>query len=635
MKAHEHSSGNDLRNLLGLSLGALGVVYGDIGTSPLYALRECFHGAHSVSPTHDNVLGVLSLVFWALIIVITIKYLVFVTRADNRGEGGILSLMSLVPPRLRAAGPGGHWILVTLGLFGAALLYGDGMIVPSISVLSAVEGLEVATPLFTKYVVPITLGILLFLFLLQRRGTAGIGKLFGPVMVVWFFTLATLGIIWIARYPSVLTAVNPVHAARFFGQNGWQGFLVLGSVFLVATGGETLYADMGHFGRRPIRLAWFTMVLPALLLNYFGQGAVLLHHPEAAVHPFFGLTQRLAMSWLLYPMVALATVATVIASQAVISGAFSLTRQAVQLGYMPRIEIVHTSTTEIGQIYIPSVNWLLMFSTFGLVIGFQKSTNLAAAYGVAVTTTMVITTLLAYVVARRLWNWSFAAVAPVAAFFLLIEGSFFGANIIKVPDGGWFPLLIGLIVYTLMATWKKGRAILAERLQQGALPFEQFVETVRPDSPPRVPGTAIFMARDPNATPTALLHNLKHNKVLHSRVILLSLQNEEIPHVSSEERLEIQDMGKEFYRVIAHYGFMENPRVPDVLERLREKGVQLDIMSTTFFLSRETLIPSKRPGMALWREKLFALMSRNALRPTDFFRIPANRVVEMGMQVKL
>jgi KUP system potassium uptake protein len=635
MKAHEHSSGNDVRNLLGLSLGALGVVYGDIGTSPLYALRECFHGTHSVSPTHDNVLGVLSLVFWALIIVITIKYLVFVTRADNRGEGGILSLMSLVPPRLRAAGPGGHWILVTLGLFGAALLYGDGMIVPSISVLSAVEGLEVATPLFNKYVVPITLAILFFLFLLQRRGTAGIGALFGPVMVLWFFTLATLGIVWIARYPSVLTAVNPIHAARFFGQNGWHGFLVLGSVFLVATGGETLYADMGHFGRRPIRLAWFTMVLPALLLNYFGQGAVLLHHPDAASHPFFGLTQKLATSWLLYPMVVLATVATVIASQAVISGAFSLTRQAVQLGYIPRIEIVHTSTTEIGQIYIPSVNWLLMFSTFGLVLGFQKSTNLAAAYGVAVTTTMVITTLLAYVVARRLWNWSFAAVAPVAAFFLLIEGSFFGANIIKVPDGGWFPLLIGLLVYTLMATWKKGRAILAERLREGALPFEQFVETVRPDSPPRVPGTAVFMARDPNATPTALLHNLKHNKVLHSRVILLTLQNEEVPHVRPEERLEIQDMGKEFYRVIAHYGFMEDPRVPDVLERLREKGLQLDIMSTTFFLSRETLIPSRRPGMALWRESLFSVMSRNAQRPTDFFRIPVNRVVELGMQVKL
>ena len=635
MKTHEHSSGNDVRNLLGLALGALGVVYGDIGTSPLYALRECFHGTHSVSPTHDNVLGVLSLVFWALIIVITIKYLVFVTRADNRGEGGILSLMSLVPPKLRAAGPGGHWILVTLGLFGAALLYGDGMIVPSISVLSAVEGLEVATPLFTRYVVPITLVILFCLFLLQKRGTAGIGALFGPVMVLWFFTLATLGIIWIARYPSVLTAVNPAHAARFFGANGWQGFLVLGSVFLVATGGETLYADMGHFGRRPIRLAWFTMVLPALLLNYFGQGAVLLRHPDAAAHPFFGLTQKLSTSWLLYPMVVLATVATVIASQAVISGAFSLTRQAVQLGYMPRIEIVHTSTREIGQIYIPSVNWLLMFSTFGLVLGFQKSTNLAAAYGVAVTTTMVITTLLAYVVARRLWNWSFAAVAPVAAFFLLIEGSFFGANIIKVPDGGWFPLLIGLLVYTLMATWKKGRAILAERLREGALPFEQFVETVRPDSPPRVPGTAVFMARDPNATPTALLHNLKHNKVLHSRVILLTLQNEEVPHVRPEERLEIRDMGKEFYRVIAHYGFMENPRVPDVLERLREKGLQLDIMSTTFFLSRETLIPSRRPGMALWRENLFSVMSRNAQRPTDFFRIPVNRVVELGMQVKL
>jgi KUP system potassium uptake protein len=635
MKAHDTSSGNDVRNLLGLSLGALGVVYGDIGTSPLYALRECFHGEHAVAPNHDNVLGVLSLVFWALIIVITIKYLVFVMRADNRGEGGILALMSLVPHRLRESGRGGHWVLVTLGLFGAALLYGDGMIIPSISVLSAVEGLEIATPFFKPYVVPITLVILLILFVIQRRGTAGIGALFGPVMILWFSTLSVLGLVWIARYPAVLAAVNPAHAARFFGQNGGQGFLVLGSVFLVVTGGETLYADMGHFGKRPIRIAWFALVLPALLLNYFGQGAVLLHHPDAAVSPFFGLTQKLATSWLLYPMVVLATVATVIASQAVISGAFSLTRQAVQLGYIPRIDIVHTSTKEIGQIYIPSINWLLMLSTFGLVLGFQKSTNLAAAYGVAVTTTMVITTLLAYVVARRVWNWSFAAVAPVMVFFLFIEGSFFGANILKVPDGGWFPLTIGLLVYTLMATWKKGRQILAERLQQGALPFEQFVETVRPDNPPRVPGTAVFMARDPNATPTALLHNLKHNKVLHSRVILLTLQNEEIPHVPPEERIEVLDLGKDFYRVIAHYGFMQNPRVPDVLDRLREKGLDLDIMSTTFFLSRETLIPSKRPGMALWREKLFALMSRNALRPTDFFRIPVNRVVELGMQVRL
>ncbi|HEV2844700.1 MAG TPA: KUP/HAK/KT family potassium transporter, partial [Thermoanaerobaculia bacterium] len=507
----------DLRYLLGLSLGALGIVYGDIGTSPLYALRECFHGPHAVPPSHDNVLGVLSLVFWSLVIIISIKYLVFVMRADNRGEGGILALMALVPPRYREA-RSGQWVLVAMGLFGAALLYGDGMITPAISVLSAVEGLEVATPFFNPYIVPITLVILLVLFAIQRRGTAGIGALFGPVMILWFATLAVLGAFWIVRVPAVLAAVNPGHAVRFFAQNGWQGFLVLGSVFLVVTGGEALYADMGHFGRRPIRLAWFTLVLPALLLNYFGQGALLLTHPDAAENPFYELARRLAPDWILYPMVILATAATVIASQAVISGAFSLTRQAVQLGYIPRMEIIHTSGREIGQIYIPSINWLLMLSTFGLVLGFQKSTNLAAAYGVAVTATMVITTLLACMVALRLWNWKPALVLPVTAVFLLLDSSFFGANIIKLADGGWFPLLVGLVIYTLMATWKKGRQILAERLADGALPFEQFVASVGPEGPRRVSGTAVFMARDPRGTPTALLHNLKHNKVLHARV---------------------------------------------------------------------------------------------------------------------
>jgi KUP system potassium uptake protein len=622
------------RRLFGLALGALGVVYGDIGTSPLYALRECFHGEHGVQPSHDNVLGVLSLVFWALIVIISIKYLIFVMRADNRGEGGILALMALVPTRFREA-RGGHWVLVALGLFGAALLYGDGMITPSISVLSAVEGLEIATPFFNPYVVPITLVILLVLFVIQRRGTAGIGALFGPVMIVWFATLAVLGIIWVVRVPSVLGAVNPWHAVRFFGDNGWHGFLVLGSVFLVVTGGETLYADMGHFGRKPIRLAWFYLVLPALLLNYFGQGAVLVTHPDAAASPFYEVMRRLSPTWGLYYMVVLATVAAIIASQAVISGAFSLTRQAVQLGYIPRIEIVHTSGHEIGQIYIPSINWLLMFSTFGLVLGFQKSTNLAAAYGVAVTTTMVITTVLASVVARRLWGWRMALVAPVTALFLLIDGSFFGANIIKVPDGGWFPLLVGLVVYTLLSTWKKGREILAQRLQEEALPLEEFVATVKPNYPPRVPGIAVFMSRDTRGTPPSLLHNLKHNKVLHSKVLILSMLTEEVPVVPDAEHIEVQPLGKEFYRVIAHYGFMETPEVPEVMALLKEKEIHLEEMATSFFLSRETLIPSQRPGMALWREKLFALMTRNAQRPTDYFRIPVNRVVELGMQVRL
>ncbi len=620
--------------LFSLALGALGVVYGDIGTSPLYALRECFHGEHGVQPSHDNVLGVLSLVFWALIVIISIKYLVFVMRADNRGEGGILALMALVPAPLREA-RAGHWVLVAIGLFGAALLYGDGMITPAISVLSAVEGLEVATPLFNPYVVPITLVILLILFAIQRRGTAGIGALFGPVMIVWFVTLAIIGVIWIARVPSVLAALNPWHAVRFFVDNGWHGFLVLGSVFLVVTGGEALYADMGHFGRRPIRMAWFTLVLPALVLTYFGQGALLVTHPDAAASPFYEALRRIAPDWILYPMVVLATMATIIASQAVISGAFSLTRQAVQLGYIPRIEIVHTSGREIGQIYIPSINWLLMLATFGLVLGFQKSTNLAAAYGVAVTATMVITTILAEMVALRLWGWKPALVIPFTAFFLIIDSSFFGANIIKLTDGGWFPLLVGILVYTLLSTWKKGREILAERLRQDSLPIEEFVANVKPEMPPRVPGVAVFMSRDARGTPPALLHNLKHNKVLHSKVILLSMLTEEVPTVPSEERIEIQPLGKEFYRVIAHYGFMEAPEVPEVMALLKEKEIHLAEMATSFFLSRETLIPSKAPGMALWREKLFALMTRNAQRPTDYFRIPVNRVVELGMQVRL
>ncbi|MEO6192251.1 MAG: potassium transporter Kup [Thermoanaerobaculia bacterium] len=633
--AHPSSPETGKNSLFALSLGALGVVYGDIGTSPLYALRECFHGEHGIAPSHGNVLGVLSLVFWALIITISIKYLVFVMRADNRGEGGILALLALIPKQLRRGGPGGHWVLVALGLFGAALLYGDGMITPAISVLSAVEGLSVATPFFNPYVVPITLAVLFLLFLIQRRGTAGLGVLFGPVMILWFLVLAVLGVLWTLRYPAVLGAVNPWHAVRFFLENRWRGFLVLGSVFLVVTGGEALYADMGHFGRRPIQLTWFTVVLPCLLLNYFGQGALLLTHPDSAKNPFFEMSARLGPAWILYPMVVLSTFATIIASQAVISGAFSLTRQGVQLGYIPRIAIVHTSRQEIGQIYIPSVNWLLMLATFGLVLGFRESTHLAAAYGVAVTATMVITTLLAHVVEREVWGWKRAVVVPLTVFFLLIDGSFFGANIIKVKDGGWFPLLVGIVVYTLMATWNRGRQILVERLAQESLPLETFVEGLRPDSPIRVPGTAIFLSRDSTGVPTALLHNLKHNKILHSRVLVLTMITEEVPVVPPDERLEVRPLGKEFYRLITRYGFMQNPGVPEVLELLREKGIELDEMSITFFISRENLIASKEPGMAIWREKLFALMVRNAQRPTDFFRIPADRVVELGMQVRL
>jgi KUP system potassium uptake protein len=624
------NSPTDFRYTAGLSLGALGVVYGDIGTSPLYALRECFHGPHSIELTPANVMGILSLVFWALIIVITIKYLSFVMRADNRGEGGILSLMSLIPRDLRRR-ESGRWLLVALGIFGASLLYGDGMVSPAVAVLSAVEGLQLATPAVRPYVIPLAIVILIGIFLLQRRGTAGIGAIFGPVMLFYFATIAVLGLSWILPNPSVLAAVSPTHAVSFFLRNRMAGFVTLGTVFLVVTGGESLYADMGHFGRKPIKIAWFGLVLPALLINYFGQGALLLARPEAKENPFF----EMAPEWALYPMIALATFAAVIASQAVISGAFSLTRQAVHLGYVPRIEIVHTSHAEIGQIYIPSVNWLLMLATIGLVLGFRSSSHLAAAYGVAVTTTMLITTILAFVVAIRRWNWPLRYVLPVALLFFVIDLSFFGANITKVPDGGWFPLTVAALAYTLMATWKQGRRILAERLAKDALPFEQFVASAKPGSPPRVPGTAVFMSRDAVATPTALLHNLKHNKVLHERVILLTVQTEEFPNVDPAERVTIEPLGQEFYRVTARYGFMQNPGVPDVLDRLEEKGLKLNLMSTTFFLSRETLIPSPKKGMAMWRERLFALMSRNSLRPTDFFRIPPNRVIELGMQVRL
>jgi len=627
--SHPHShEKNKSRYLAALSLGALGVVYGDIGTSPLYGMRECFAGSHAVAVSRLNVLGVLSLIFWALIIIISIKYLVFIVRADNRGEGGILALMALVRTERQR-----RWLLVALGLFGAALLYGDGMISPAMAVLSAVEGLNVATPFFEPYVVPITIGILIGLFLLQRRGTGGLGKLFGPVMVVWFSTLAILGVRWIVTEPHVLTAVNPWHAVIFFVHNGFKGFLVLGSVFLVVTGGESLYADMGHFGRKPIRIAWFCLVLPALLLNYFGQGALLLQHPEVAEHVFY----RLAPSspWFLYPFVGLATVATIIASQAVISGAFSLTRQAVQLGYSPRVEIVHTSEAEIGQIYVPAVNWILMIATIGLVLGFRTSSQVAAAYGMAVTTTMVLTTLLAYVVARELWGWSRLRAGLLMGALLFVDVAFFAANTTKIPQGGWFPLLVASIIYLLMVTWKQGRRLLAERVREGALPIEDFVRNLQPGSPTRVPGTAVFLITNVQGTPTTLLHNLKHNKVLHEQVVLMTVTTEEVPRVPRRDRVEIEPMDKGFFKVTAHYGFTQDPRAADVLDALRDKGLNLDLMKTTFFLGRETLIPSDRGGMWIWRKKLFGLMARNAVRFNDFFHIPPNRVVELGMQIRL
>ncbi|HEX6285504.1 MAG TPA: potassium transporter Kup [Pyrinomonadaceae bacterium] len=618
------------RYLLVLSLAALGVVYGDIGTSPLYAMRECFHGAHAIVPSPANILGVLSLIFWSLIIVISIKYLVFVLRAHNHGEGGILSLTALATP-IRPSGRTEHAFLIFIGIFGAALLYGDGIITPAISVLGAMEGLNVATPIFSPYVVPITIVILVALFLFQSRGTAKVGRIFGPITLMWFTALAVLGIVQILRYPEVIAAVNPLQALDFFVRNGWHGFLILGSVFLVVTGGEALYADMGHFGTRPIRLVWFTVVLPALLLNYFGQGALLLEDPEAAHNPFY----RLAPGWALYPMIVLATSAAIIASQAVISGAFSLTMQAVQLGFSPRLKINHTSTREFGQIYIPAVNWALMVGCIAIVVGFRSSSNLAAAYGVAVTSTMVITTILFYVVARRVWGWGFLPTAALALFFLIIDLAFFGANIIKVAHGGWFPLLLAALVFILMTTWKKGRRILNERIQTEAKPLEEFLQEMQRRPPTRVPGTAIFMNGNASRTPPALLHNLEHNKVLHQRVLFLTVKTKQIPFVAPEERVEIEQLGNGFHRLKVYYGFMEDPDIPNVLENLSMPGFAYVPQDTTYFLGRETIIASKRPGMALWREKIFSIISHNATSATAYFCIPPDRVVEMGEQIEL
>ncbi len=615
--------------LAGLTVTALGVVFGDIGTSPLYALRECFHGPHAIALTPGNVLGVLSLIVWSLVLVITVKYIAFVMRADNRGEGGILALMALALQGQH--GERRRYILVTVGLFGAALLYGDGVITPAISVLSAVEGLQIATPVFSHYVIPITIVILLLVFLVQHKGTAAVGKVFGPVTALWFLSLAALGVHGIVQHPAVLGAMNPLHAVRYFSENGLHGAAVLGSVFLVVTGGEALYADMGHFGTRPIRLAWFSLVLPALLLNYFGQGALLVTRPETAANPFY----RLAPGWALYPLVVLATLATVIASQALISGAYSLTRQAVQLGYSPRFEIIHTSEKEIGQIYIPGVNWMLLVGVIALVLGFGSSSRLAAAYGIAVTMTMIITTVLAFFVARYVWNWSLAVSLGICAFFLAIDVSFFGANLLKFTDGGWFPILVALVVFTLLTTWKKGRAILAERLRTQTFPLDLFLSNLGSNPPTRVPGVAVFMTGNPHGTPPALMHNLKHNKVLHDRIVLLTASTAEVPHVRPEERIQFTPLEHGVFRVVATFGFMETPDVPELLGQLQKYGLEFRMMETTFFLGRETLIPSRKPGMALWREALFAWMSRNAHSATAFFNLPPNRVVELGTQIEL
>lgn len=620
------------RYTLALAVGALGVVYGDIGTSPLYALRECFHGAHAIEVSKGNVLGVLSLVFWSLVLIVSIKYLALVLRADNKGEGGVLALLSLAfPERHPSHAKRLSQAMVMLGLFGTALLYGDGMITPAISVLSAVEGLNVATRVFESYVVPITVGILVALFCVQRFGTGRVGKIFGRVTFVWFIVLAVLGIKGIVTYPGVFAAINPLQAARFFLDNGWRAFLVLGSVFLVITGGEALYADMGHFGKKPIRRAWFWVVLPALLLNYFGQGALLLQNPSAAENPFY----MLAPKWSLYPLVALATAATVIASQALISGAFSLTMQAVQLGYFPRLKIEHTSSMEKGQIYIAQANWFLMFACIGLVVGFRSSSNLAAAYGIAVTMTMLITTILFHFAARRLWGWSPGKAAIICVPFLIMELAFFGANVLKIAHGGWFPLAVGVAVFTLLWTWKSGRRRLGEKLQPATVPLPLFFQDMVTCSVLRVKGTAIYLSGRLGTVPLSLLHNLKHNKVLHQRVILLTIVSHESAHIEEENRLEIEDLKNGFHRVVGNYGFMEDPNVPELLRECATRGLDLNPDEFSYFLSKETLVPKSRRGIRSWRDILFAVMSRNATSAAGFFKLPPNKVVELGMQVEM
>lgn len=625
--SHQEKAPAYKKRLAFLCLASLGIVYGDIGTSPLYAMRECFYGEHGVAPNPGNILGVLSLILWSLIFIISVKYLILILRADNRGEGGILALATLVSEVVRRGK-----FLFLLGLFGAALLYADGMITPAISVLSAVEGLHVATPLFEPYVVPLAVAILIALFYFQSHGTTGVGKVFGPITILWFLSISILGCAQIVRRPEVLAAINPLHSFQFFLNNGVAGFIVLGAVFLVVTGGEALYADIGHFGTLPIRLTWFAIVLPALVLNYFGQGALLLAQPEAAVNPFY----RLAPSWALYPMVILATLAAVIASQAIISGAFSLTMQAIQLGYSPRLKVNYTSARIIGQIYVPVVNWALMVCCIGLVLGFQTSSNLAAAYGVAITTTMLITTVLFYFVARKRWHWPAVMALPVATFFVLIDLSFFGANMLKVARGGWFPLLASGVILFFMLTWRKGRRILREHIGDICLPLDDLLPDLKSQAIRRVPGTAIYMSGSRQGTPLALLHNLKHNKVLHEQVVLLTVRTEEVPYLpDARDRVSIEKLGAGFWRAQIHFGFMEKPDVPAALKLVRQKELRFDPMRTTYFIGRETILATRKKGLSPWRGSLFAWMTRNAGDVTSYFCLPPNGVVELGARVEV
>ena len=623
------------RRLAVLTVTALGVVYGDIGTSPLYALRECFKPEYGISATPENVYGVLSLIVWALTFVVSVKYIVYVMRADNHGEGGILAMLALIIEKSTVR-THRRAVLISLGLIGAALLYGDGVITPAISVLGAMEGLNVVSTSFAHLVVPVTLVVLVGLFLLQKLGTAKVGGAFGPIMVVWFLTIAALGMSEILRTPRILLAINPLYAFRFFAERGSAAFVLLGAVVLAVTGAEALYADMGHFGKKPIRLAWFGLVFPCLLLNYFGQGALVLRDPAAVANPFYLLAPRV----LLYPLIAVATVAAVIASQALISGAFSLTQQCVQLGYSPRVTIIHTSARERGQIYIPEVNSALMISCLLVVIGFGSSSALGAAYGIAVTGTMSITTVLFVVVAATRWHWPRWRALTLAGAFLTVDLAFLASNALKITHGGWVPLVIAIVLFTLMTTWKRGRQILRERLTEIAMPLDTFLTSIGKGSIPRVAGTAVFMTSDSDGAPVVLLHHLKHNKALHEKVILLSVQTTGIPEVKNTDRLTMDRLDHGFLRVVVRYGFMESPDVKEVMELLRRQGIRSRPLETSYYLGREQLIPLHKPWkkngltMNVWRKRLFAIMAKNARSAAEFFQLPPNRVVELGTQIE-
>jgi KUP system potassium uptake protein len=631
--SHESGKAGHQGTKAALAVGAIGVVFGDIGTSPLYAFRETFVGPHPLAVDEAHVLGVISLIFWSMTLVVGIQYVTILMRADNKGQGGSLALVALISSHISKSKYG--WLAVLLGVFATALFYGDSMITPAISVLSAVEGLTVVDQGLEPFVIPIALALLVFLFILQKRGTAKVGALFAPVMIVYFTVIASMGTWQIIQTPGILWALNPYHAVNFFILDGWLAFLALGSVVLAVTGSEALYSDMGHFGRGPMRLSWFGFVMPCLLLNYFGQGAMIIGLPpeqaaEAIQSPFFFLANE---EWRL-PLVFLATFATFIASQAVISGAFSITHQAIQMGYIPRLSIRHTSETEGGQIYIPVVNWALMIAVIILVLTFQNSSNLASAYGIAVTGAVTIDTLLMGVLFVGVWKWKWWYAAPVVALFLIVDGAYFAANLTKVPDGGWFPLMVGFVGFLLLTTWARGRKLMRERMSEVALPMEIFAKSAN-NSTTRVPGTAIFMASNTAGVPSALLHNIKHNKVLHERVVILTVNITDEPYVDPSSRCEYTDMGDGFYRGVLNYGFMEETNVPQGLKQMEQCGGEFDMMQTSFFLSRQTLLASKNPGMPIWREKIFAWMLRNSATAMEFFRLPTNRVVELGSQIEI